>query len=64
MTIIPSKEDPLLSTQQIAEMFSVKRKTVEGWIRDGLLKGTKIGGRYWRVPESEMIRFANEKYGE
>lgn len=64
MTLIPTEEDPLLSTSQIAKIFDVSRKTVTEWITSGKLKGTKIAGSYWRVQQSEMIRFANETYGE
>lgn len=62
--IIPSEEDPLLSTDDIAKIFGVKRKTVAGWIHEGKLTAVKIAGRYWRVQRSEMVRFANERYGE
>lgn len=64
MTVIPSQDDPLLSTQDVAQIFGVRRKTVEGWIHDGLIQATKIAGRYWRIQHSEMVRFANEKYGD
>lgn len=61
--IIPSQDDPLLSPQKIAKMFDVKAFTVRQWINDGKLKAVKVGNS-WRVQQSEMVRFANEKYGD
>lgn len=62
--IIPSVDDPLMTVDEIASIFSVSKYTVREWLRDGKMKGTKIPGGEWRVQHSEMVRFANEKYGE
>lgn len=58
-----SPENPLMSTRQIAKMFSVKGYTVGEWIREGKLRNAvKVNGR-WRVPLTEVQRYANELYG-
>lgn len=62
MTFTPSVDDPFMTTAELAKTFSVSRKTIERWINSGKLKGTKIGHN-WRVQRSEMIRFANERFG-
>lgn len=52
-----------MSTRQIAKMFSVKGYTVGEWIREGKLRNAvKVNGR-WRVPLTEVQRYANELYG-
>jgi excisionase family DNA binding protein len=62
VTVIPSEEDPLLTLKQIAKIFSVHPTTVHTWIKAGKLKAIKPGGEL-RIQQSEMVRFANEKYG-
>lgn len=64
MSIAPSEDDPLLTCQQVADIFSVRERTIRDWINEGKIRGVKLGGRHWRIPKSEMIRFANEKYGD
>lgn len=61
--LVPSKSNPLLSVNDVAEMFSVKPLTVRNWINNGSLKGHMIMGR-WRIQKSEVIRLANEVYGD
>lgn len=63
MTLIPSADDPLMSTGDLAACFGVNRKTIERWINANKLNAVKIN-KQWRVQRSEMIRFANEKYGD
>lgn len=62
MSIIPSEDDPLLSPATVAQIFGVKPYTVTEWINQGKLKGVKVN-RLWRIQRSEMIRYANERYG-
>jgi excisionase family DNA binding protein len=51
------------NVNQVAEKFQVDPQTVRIWLRDGKLKGTRLGERgRWRVTESALINFANEKY--
>lgn len=60
----PSEEDPFLTTEQVAKIFAVTPLTVRDWCRDGKIKGVKIDGRNWRILRSEMVRYANERYGD
>jgi len=56
-------ENRLLTVATVGRIFSVRGFTVREWIRDGKLKGAvKINNR-WRIPESEVKRYANELYG-
>jgi len=50
------------STVKVAETFGVTTETVRNWITRGVIKGVKVGS-HWRVPRSEVLRLANEKYG-
>lgn len=48
----------LYTTEQTAERLMVSEQTVRMWLRDGLLRGTKIGrGRIWRVKEEDIQTF-------
>jgi excisionase family DNA binding protein len=54
--------EKLMPTDQVADLFSVTPETVRNWITRGLIKGVKVNG-YWRIPRSEVVRFAKSKYG-
>lgn len=56
-------DEALLTPEQVAEFFQVTPYTVREWLKDGKLPGTKPTGR-WRVKQSDVIEFANQKYGE
>lgn len=56
-------DDPYMTVEQIAEFFQVTPYTVRDWLKNSVLAGTKLNGRLWRVRKSEVVRFANEKYG-
>jgi excisionase family DNA binding protein len=45
-----------LSPEEVAEKLSVQPDSVRIWLRNGSLKGIKLG-RLWRVPETEIKRF-------
>lgn len=64
-TFDPDRPDTnkLYSTKQISELFSVTTETVRDWIKDGKLVGSAPGGRSYRVRRSDLIEFANHKYG-
>lgn len=50
-------------TAEVAKKFSVTEYTVREWLRFGVIEGVKINGR-WKVPHSELVRLATEKYGD
>jgi len=48
------------SRKQVAEYFKVHPRTVERWLKNGSLKGHKLGsGRtsLWRISKAEVDRF-------
>lgn len=56
------RDDPLLTVEQVADVFQVKPPTIRKWIKDGTIVGVKIG-RHWRVYESEVTRLATSRHG-
>ena len=46
-----------LTPEQAAQRLQISRKTVIAWMRDGKLRGSKIGYRTWRVTVSEIEAF-------
>jgi len=48
--------DRLLKPEQAAELMVVSARTVKKWLREGKLRGLKVGGM-WRLTESEVRRF-------
>lgn len=61
----PQDEMPeeLYTVPQIAQMFQVTPYTVRVWLREGDMRGIKVGNGRWRVSRQELIRVANVKYG-
>lgn len=57
-------EGPFISPAKFAEYFDVKPATVRKWIKDKIIKAVKLDSNDWRIPESELQRLVNEKYGE
>ncbi len=49
--------DKLLTPEVVAELLTVSPSTVRAWLRDGTLKGLKIGGKMWRVREKDLEEF-------
>jgi excisionase family DNA binding protein len=47
------------TTEEVAEVFVVKPKTVRRWIEQGELVATKLHSQ-WRVPVSEVTRLLGE----
>lgn len=52
MTTLPDKE--LLRPDEVAAYYSVKVKTVRGWIATGKLDAIKIAGGLLRVPRTAI----------
>lgn len=48
--------EKLWSVEAVADMFGVSQRTIRNYIKDGALKGSKIGGQ-WRFSETEINRF-------
>lgn len=68
MAHLPAPESPperLLTVQEVAECLRMHRESVRRWLRDGRLKGGRIGGRRlgYRIPESEVQRLISDWVG-
>lgn len=50
------QEKEYYSPQEIAEKYNLKHRTVLSWIRQGKLKGVKLGD-LWRVHRSDLEAF-------
>ena len=52
----------MLTVRQVAEHLQVHADTVRRWLEANTLRGVKLGGRAgWRIPESELRRFIEER---
>lgn len=50
-------DERMLTTEQVAERLQLHVITIQRWLRDGTIKGTKLPGRGgWRVPVAEVER--------
>ena len=46
--------EKLLTPEQAAEILAIKPRTILEWLRTGKLKGVKVGGKLWRIRESDL----------
>ncbi|AHF80190.1 helix-turn-helix domain-containing protein [Thermococcus paralvinellae] len=51
-------KDKLLSTRQAAEILGVRQEVVSELVRQGKLRGIKVG-LYYKIPESEVLKLKN-----
>lgn len=54
---------PLLTTQEVAKIFSVKNYTVREWCKTGKIAAVRLDNG-WRIPQSAVNDYANERYGD
>ena len=49
----------LFTVEQVAERLHVSHRTVHNWLRAGVLKGYRLGGRRagWRIEEPALEEF-------
>lgn len=52
----------LLRPEEVAELLQVSRRTVVRWLKEGRLKGVRVG-RLWRVRPEDLEKFFHEGYG-
>jgi len=50
----------LYTPEEVAAVLKVKPRTVMEWLRKGKLKGVKIGGKLWRIKESDLQTFIEQ----
>jgi len=49
--------DKMLSPEEVAIRLSVTPNTVRSWLREGSLKGVKLGRRIWRIKEADLKNY-------
>lgn len=47
---------PLYTLKELAQLLEVTERTLHTYIKDGKIKGVKIGGK-WKVTEENLQRF-------
>ncbi len=55
-------EDCYYSLKEVAEKYNVSGVVVRKWLREGKLKGFKLGGKIWRTPETELEHFVQNGF--
>lgn len=55
-TMAPATEDELLRPSQISERLQIQERTVTRWLRNGYLRGFKLG-KEWRVSSADLRSF-------
>lgn len=56
----------LLTLKEVADILRVDPRTVERWLKNGALKGYKLGGGRtapWRIEKEEMRKFLEKNKG-
>lgn len=48
--------DKMLTVHDVCERLNVHEATCRRWLKSGTLKGTRLGGKVWRIPESALTR--------
>ena len=48
----------LYTVKQVAYLLRVSERTVMNYLKDGRIKGQKVGGK-WRITKAEIERFVN-----
>ncbi len=48
----------LRTVKEVAEILQTDTESVYRWLRQGKLKGVKIGGTCWRISETALAEFS------
>lgn len=56
--MISKKHPQLLTTNQVAEILQVTKRTIFRYIKNGKLKAVKIG--QWRIKKEDLDKFINK----
>jgi len=51
----------MLTPRDVAGILGVHQKTVHLWLRTGKIKGVKISYRAWRIPQSALDHFIEQR---
>lgn len=55
------KELMLMTADEVAEIFSVQKRTVLKWIREGTLQSVKLSGKNIRLTKPQVSEFIEKK---
>ena len=55
-------KEKLYTIKELEKIFQVTRQAITLWIKSGKLKAHKIGGKFWRIKESDLHRFIDNSY--
>jgi excisionase family DNA binding protein len=50
-------QEKLLKVDEVAERLNAHPTSVRNWLATGKLRGLKLAGRSWRIPESALREF-------
>ena len=50
----------IFTVSQVAEYLQISEKTVRRLIANGELTASKVGGRSWRIKETDIEQYLNE----
>ncbi len=56
--------EKMLSPEEVADLLAVSPNTVRAWLRNGTLKGVKLGKKIWRIKEVELQAYLNRIQGD
>ena len=52
----PSNKQALLSRQQTCDYFGISKPCLHDWVKNGILKPTKVGGRvYFKQSDIDLV---------
>lgn len=65
MALLGGSEDRVekgdMTVDEVARETRRAPSTVRGWLADGMLRGYKLNGRDWRIPQSSLETFLAEQ---
>jgi excisionase family DNA binding protein len=53
--------EKLYTVEEVAEYLALNPATIRAYLRDGELQGVKLGPRQWRVKESALQAFLDQR---
>jgi excisionase family DNA binding protein len=59
-------DEQVLTVPEVADRLRVSTATVTNWLREGRLRGYRLGGTKagWRIEVSDLDKFIAERKGE
>ncbi len=50
-------DEKYYTVAEVARLLRIKEDTVRSWLRNGQLRGIKVGKRVWRISSASLQRF-------